>query len=50
MILHPHSRRKNFAQRYGGLEANDIAPGRPIVIAFESVYSMDGDIALSEYS
>ena len=24
---------------------NDIAPGRPIVIAFESVYSMDGDIA-----
>ncbi len=47
-IRHSQAEKKIFKHNdMVDLEAklNDIAPGRPIVIAFESVYSMDGDIA-----
>ena len=47
-IRHSQAEKKIFKHNdMADLEAklNDIAPGRPTVIAFESVYSMDGDIA-----
>ena len=47
-IRHSKAEKRIFKHNdMADLEAklNDIAPGRPIVIAFESVYSMDGDIA-----
>ena len=47
-IRHSQAEKKIFKHNdMADLEAKlkDIAPGRPAVIAFESVYSMDGDIA-----
>ena len=47
-IRHSRSEKKIFKHNdMADLEAKlqEVGPGRPIVIAFESVYSMDGDIA-----